>query len=378
MRGVYLGDVAAPMGVQGNSNAASSNRWANMAGGGFHTFCEPAVTGSSNLLYNPSTGVFPVFGEYWPSGYTWAQSTDFLLQNSTSDFTDCGDSEAPGENAQRVAYFDDIAKDSTKTIGYSANRKYIYKEALANATLAQPELLSFLPIEQFQDSINPINLGKTRDAKLSFKHHMTEADSLQFVQKVNELESGTNPENLNKEVLLLLSKNPHVKDFTYTDTEIVRLKQIANYCPYTKGNAVYTARAMLRTINPLDMFYINNCEKSYANNGSRNGELDEDDKIEIENEISQKNYAFKEIQFFNFQPNPASDFLFIKSNNELSKNESYYFEMLSVEGRVLDKIQIQLNTQISLSKLTNGIYIGRLSKIDGTGIYVGKFLVSKK
>jgi hypothetical protein len=377
MRGVYLGDVAAPMGVQGNSNAASSNRWANMAGGGFHTFCEPVVTGSSNYIFNPN--VIPPFGEYWPSGYTWALlSSHFLLQNSAANFTDCGDSEAPSENAERIAYFDDIAKDSTKTIGYSANRKYIYKEALANATLALPELLSFSPIEQFQDSINPINLGKTRDAKLSFKHHMTEADSLIFVQKVNDLENGTNPENLNKEVLLLLSKNPHVKDSTYTDPEIARLKQIANYCPYTKGNAVYTARAMLRTINPLDMFYMNNCEKGYTNNGNRLGQLDEDDKIEYENEKVQKEkISGIFMDDILISPNPSREFIKLSGKIDNQSFDNLNLDLLNIDGRIISTIQLPKNRIIDIAKLSNGIYFIRVFRKDTNGFLIAKFIVNR-
>jgi len=377
-RGIYLGSVAAPMGVQGNSNAASSNRWANMNSGGFHTFCEPAVTGSSNLIFNPSSGPLPiVFGEYWPSGYTWATlNSHFLLEPSSSNFTDCGDSEAPSENAQRIAYFDDIAKDSTKTIGFSPSRKYIYKEALANATLSQPELLSFSPIEQFQDSINPINLGKTRNAKLSFKHHMTVADSLLFLQKVNELESGTNPENLNKEVLLLLSKNPHIKDSTYTAAEITRLKQIANYCPYTKGNAVYTARAMLRTINPLDMFYINNCEKGYTSSGNRKGELDEEDKEEYDKESffkSQKEVS--DVLLLN--PNPTKQF--ITASLLSGKNfENYYkIEIYSIDGRVCNSFDFLKNKTFDVSLMSDGIYFAKLISSDNSGFLLAKFIINK-
>jgi hypothetical protein len=46
----------------------------------------------------------------------------------------------------------------------------------------------------------------------------------------------------------------------------------------TKGSAVYTARHILASINPEDVFYFNPCEIPVSSNGARIANLDASNK----------------------------------------------------------------------------------------------------
>jgi hypothetical protein len=147
---------------------------------------------------------------------------------------------------------------------------------------------------------------------------------------------------------------------------------------YTKGNAVYTARAMLRTINPLDMFYINNCEKSYTNNGSRKGELDEDDKIEYENEKVQKE-KIREIFMDDIivSPNPSREFIKLSGKIDNQSFDNLNVEILNIDGRIISTIQLPKNRIVDISFLSNGIYFARIFCKNVNGSLETKFIVNK-
>jgi hypothetical protein len=275
---------------------------------------------------------------------------------------------------QRINILDDIALDSAKTIGTSLNIRFNMKENLAKATLIEPELLDFLPIQQFADSIDPANLGKIMEASTMINSRMTSTDSTLFREKLEEINAGVLPENLIKETYLLLSKNLGLKDSIYTSTEIQRLRQIASYCPYTKGNAVYSARSILASIDPMDIFYMNACEKTTTFNGNRFAALDPDDEIELSRENKKDLQKAK----FNFavHPNPSSGLLNIvwDKKTELKNN----IQILAIDGKVVKEYCLLNNNFFDVSNLNDGIYYLKVFLKDNTGFLIAKFILNKQ
>ncbi|MEI6524328.1 MAG: T9SS type A sorting domain-containing protein [Bacteroidota bacterium] len=268
---------------------------------------------------------------------------------------------------------DDIALDSTKTVGTSLNIRFNMKENLAKATLIEPELLDFLPIQQFADSIDPANLGKIMEASTMINSRMTSTDSTLFREKLEEINAGVLPENLIKETYLLLSKNLGLKDSIYTSTEIQRLRQIAGYCPYTKGNAVITARSILASLDPLDKFYLNACEQSFSVNGSRVAPLDADDEEDLR--INDKKEIKSSKITFSINPNPSSDKINLLFNEKISLKNSA--QILTVEGRQIVEVSLSNNLVIDVSSLSNGLYYIKVYLQDNSGFLVAKFIVNK-
>lgn len=275
----------------------------------------------------------------------------------------CVEGNAPHEFVQRMNIFDDIALDSSKTVGTSLNIRFNMKENLAKATLIEPELLGFLPIQQFADSIDPANLGKIMEASIMINSNMTSADSIVFKEKLDEINAGVLPENLIKEVYLLLTKNLGLKDSIYTSSEIQRLRQIAKYCPYTKGNAVITARSILASIDPIDKFYSNACEQSLSLNGSRVAPLDADDEVDLM--IKHKNEIKSPKISFSVNPNPSSDKINLLFNEKISLKNSA--QILTVEGRQIAEVSLSNNLVIDVSNLSNGMYYIKFYLQDNSG-----------
>ena len=379
--GIYLGGNLVPLGDQGNANLASTNRWGGeMTSGGNHTKIENGVVNPiQNKIFNPDQnfvavpagtyGWYYLPNDYWPEpGFAW------LLQPSADTYNFCVEGNAPHEFMQRINILDDIALDSAKTIGTSLNIRFNMKENLAKATLIEPELLDFLPIQQFADSIDPANLGKIMEASTMINSHMTSSDSTLFREKLEEINVGVLPENLIKETYLLLSKNLGLKDSIYTSTEIQRLRQIAGYCPYTKGNAVITARSILASLNPTDIFYRNACEQTATVNGNRVAPLDPEDEIDL-NRNKKVELRNKHL-LFSILPNPSTGSvkIIVEGINDSKKQ----LQILSSEGKSLNEIVFVGNKQdLDLSKFDNGLYLIKITDIASGTTYLNKLILNK-
>lgn len=363
LRGVYLGGNAVPMGEQGNLTTATANTWNAVSG--WHTYFHPPVDGELNKIYNPGNPApWTNWGEYYPSAYTFEPGGFGAIVTETEPnpyFNFCYvEGNAPEEYAQRIPLYEAIAADSAAVVGYSQILKYNTKERLKYTIMADEVLQQQFVLSQFSDSLNMANLGYIIDAKNSFSANMNATDSLFFINKISDIEnSGILAEELNKEVLTILANNVSFKDSIYNTATLNRLKQIANYCPYTKGSAVYTARHILASINPSDVFYFNPCEIPVSNNGARIAPLDVDDEIEF-NKSKPLNLPNKKA-YLQIIPNPNNGKFFIDSSNE----NSSILEIFSVEGKKLLNLIYLKNQEYDLSFLSKGIYILTISDNNG-------------
>jgi hypothetical protein len=370
LRGVYLGGNAVPMGEQGNLNLASANTWNTVSG--HHTYFDPPVDGELNKIYNPGNPApWSNWGEYYPNLYsfypTFGSGQIITETEPNPDFNFCTiEGHAPEEYAQRIPLYEAIAADSVEVVGYSEILKYNTKERLKYTIMADEVLQQQFALSQFSDSLNMANLGYIIDAKNSFSADMNATDSLFFLNKTNDIEnSGILAEELNKEVLTILSSNVSFKNNIYNSQTLSRLKQIANYCPYTKGSAVYTARHILASINPTDVFYINPCEIPVSSNGARIAKLDADDEIEF-NKSKQSSPIVKN-EKLTIIPNPNNGYFYIQTNLQDLKR----VELWSIDGKFIQELNYIKNQEVFVKEIDKGMYV--LKAIDTNG----KFFISK-
>ena len=138
-----------------------------------------------------------------------------------------------------------------------------------------------------------------------------------------------------------------------TQGQIETLESIAVRCPYTDGNAVYSARSILFLISPV--IYVNECEVPKDLVNSEKGMADTHEETEI---IIQNLSVNEKLEIY---PNPATDVLHI--NYSLS-NESY-FEIYNVLGRKLVSILLNSGTDkksLSLKEFSKGVYYLKVIK----------------
>ncbi|HRG58614.1 MAG TPA: T9SS type A sorting domain-containing protein [Bacteroidia bacterium] len=115
-----------------------------------------------------------------------------------------------------------------------------------------------------------------------------------------------------------------------------------------KGPAVYTARALLRGLDPLRQEYMHECEKVYPNAlSNRQSELKISNNIVKVSE--EDNYV---------TPNPAKNLIKVRNNGEFSN-----ISIEEINGKIVLLQQLNQNLiaeQIDVSFLTNGLYLVKL------------------
>ncbi len=134
---------------------------------------------------------------------------------------------------------------------------------------------------------------------------------------------------------------------------IFRIREIAELCPFTEGEAVYKARILATAFDPFGNEYINSCETE-MNNKSQ------------ETNVSQINIV-KAI------PNPSNGQISFASAT-LSGNARLI--IYDVSGRIVWTGYIEMNTALQHLDLQSGIYHYSLSLQDE--IFIGNITILKE
>ncbi|HBX51123.1 MAG TPA: hypothetical protein DEH02_08670 [Bacteroidales bacterium] len=137
-----------------------------------------------------------------------------------------------------------------------------------------------------------------------------------------------------------------------TQNQIETLESIAILCPYTDGNAVYSARAILSLISS-DMLYKNECEMSKPDNFA---------EAKIVNQTTSSPLAENNLvkETASVYPNPAKDVI----NISYSLINNGYFELYDLLGKKISTEVLNLSKSsmvVSLTKLQNGIYYYKIT-----------------
>jgi hypothetical protein len=170
------------------------------------------------------------------------------------------------------------------------------------------------------------------------------------------------PEIRYKEVFELALHNPEMRDSIFIPTEIDKLKEIAQLCPFVEGNAVYMARVILHSVEP-EKDYYNYCEFAKDPKRTSNARIasQTENNEPIVFDEQQTNIAFANYQIV---PNPNN------GNFALNciSNETLLCEITDFTGRIiLSKSFKPINGSISFNNLSisKGIYSLRVLSISG-------------
>ena len=139
-----------------------------------------------------------------------------------------------------------------------------------------------------------------------------------------------------------------------TPEQIGVLQSIAMLCPYTDGNAVYSARTILSLINTET--YINECEASKQDNSTTEKSLKPTDI-----HTTKSKGLLPENELLEFFPNPATDILNISYS--LQENCTIeIFNMLGVKIRTLVITNGSGKKLLSLNGFNQGVYYIKVTR----------------
>jgi hypothetical protein len=132
--------------------------------------------------------------------------------------------------------------------------------------------------------------------------------------------------------------------------EIDRIREIAGFCPFTEGIAVYQARILAAYFDPFDTEYHNVCEEE--DNGKSMEEIQVNDDVSV--------LAV---------PNPCNNSIKLVSDNINGRGILYIYD---ISGRCVWSGETELNnTDIDISVLSNGAY--HYSLVINGNVFNGNF-----
>lgn len=342
------------IGQQGSSGNPIDNAW-NGTWSTDQTYTDFSLATSSPLYvntgvtYSPSLNSSnPLLQDYSMPGALYVTTGSYNCGGGGSGASMLSGTTFNSSTTSETILLEDISKDASNHI--AQNQLYRYLSENPSKKSYSTQLQSFYNLNQNK------NIGK-----------------LYTIEK--ELENG-NFSSANFILSSITSSNTieaNYKDFyalylkfysgTWLTNDNNTLQSICNKCPFTDGAIVYQARTLYNNINSSMEIFADNCPShEYSNSrfsSSKNNESN-----------TNKSWVV------NIFPNPASDELFINSNNE---TETLSLRITDVNGRLIldERIQTKgFNGQLKLS-LKSGIYFITLIN-DKTESIIKKLVITKQ
>jgi len=141
-------------------------------------------------------------------------------------------------------------------------------------------------------------------------------------------------------------------DSAYSYQDSVNLITIANSCPATNGDVVYSARALYNAVYNQYQYFEDNCSYVQSVSSSRLAA-----KTSINTMASHSSYLI--------YPNPTTGNFYISSGN--TNDKELYVEVMDLTGRTISKQTLYLvNGVVNLQNtLVSGVYMVNLKGSDG-------------
>jgi hypothetical protein len=168
---------------------------------------------------------------------------------------------------------------------------------------------------------------------------------------------------------LLMQKDSF--QLSFSPEQVAEMQNMAILCPSIYGPGVYGIRALLKSIDSLNVSYLSPCEMAIdplgqsVGNNQRRGSVSAAQRGDLADfdEVLNEKTTIKNENSISVSPNPASNFVRIESN--LDKIGSY--ELSDLAGNVISN-QFGLNSNVFVVdtyKLSSGFYILKLIKSNG-------------
>ncbi len=166
---------------------------------------------------------------------------------------------------------------------------------------------------------------------------------------ISALSSSNESEVANKQVYEILNQIEQREYYLLSDEEIELLLDLAAHCPNKYGQAVYSARVLIRTQNGYENYYWDDQEICSANIAYRKAAAKLEEKAQPEKD-------------FIIYPNPATNELnfAVKNTADCGENVQMSIEIRDILGNlVLKKVYTEFQTtdNINIAMLANGAYI---------------------
>jgi hypothetical protein len=253
--------------------------------------------------------------------------------------------------------------------------EWLKKEGLYKLIKDDPSIAAAtLALQNFRDSVEPTNMGIIDEIKRDFSYPLDSIRQELNKVKIENLQPQEVWDALFKEVLKLAYSQKSIDVNSFNDLERVRLREIANYCPYTFGNAVYSARALLLVVDGPEVHYQNDCEvlDTPEHTSARLAQPKMEDILPKLN-----NTKNDDVISANIIPNPNNGSFKIQYNSKEKSNLN--LKICNVTGEEIELVVLDVNKQIYYyinSRLANGVYAYFIYS-DNSVIAKGKFVVLK-
>jgi hypothetical protein len=222
-------------------------------------------------------------------------------------------------------------------------------------SIIQDDTLSFVNdnnIQQFNASCRNSSMGLVIKAV----RILNEGDIL----NAELLNNAIVPQNIIEESQKFVNncKIEYYKTGVIQDQNVTELRVLANQCPFEYGPAVYRARAIMASYDPLVTFYTNECETLPF---KKNKSMQSND-----NSTSVEESSAGYVNYYNLYPNPASEQLSfeyaIGGEFHGASLEIFNLTGTMVYNEILSENEGKLS--IDLANLSGGIYFYKVI-IDG-------------
>jgi len=248
--------------------------------------------------------------------------------------------------------------------------EWLKKEGLYKLIKDDPSIAAATPeLQNFRDSVEPTNMGKIDEIKRDFSYPLDSIRQQLNKVKIENLQPQAVWDALFKEVLKLAYSQKSIDENSFDDYERTRLREIANYCPYTFGNAVYSARALLEVIDGPEVHYQNDCEilDTPEHTSARLAQPKMEDIIPNRGSIQNIQYKIKLLP----NPNNGSFSIHFSDYNIESK---LTLEIIDFTGKIIDVKSISDKLFKYEGKLSSGIYLCKVYD-DVKEVFKTKFVV---
>ncbi|MEO5641876.1 MAG: T9SS type A sorting domain-containing protein [Bacteroidia bacterium] len=340
--GIWLKNGAI-IGQQGNSVAPADNKW------------QGAVT---NRLYTSGTVPNITLGNFSPffyrSGNTaYLPAPSIAAVNSNPIPTFSAPSNSPTQlicsyawphvlsSAQNVQIaLGQINFGANQVAGEWLTRESLYRLMLEDSTVALGDSI----LTNFKDSADQANIGKLSAAM--DVHSNGGLNSQSEITAAYNAAAGITPNDnveANYKAVETILLGHELNGGEFTVQELNELRDIAQLCPFTDGNAVYLARGLLAPIDSIE--YENSCEMNEGNARMAAPATDVDS-----------------VFTFNLFPNPSSGSITL--DYQLSGNETGKLEIFSIAGSLITSIQLEAGQRVRtvlLPELGAGTYLYKVS-----------------
>ncbi len=225
-------------------------------------------------------------------------------------------------------------------------KKGLYEELKQDSSLIDSSAI----LETYADTTSSDAIGKLTDAKEAmFAVQDTSIDSTARVSRIataftknNQVSAQVSPEANEKALNTVYLETYAQGIYQLNSSQLSIVENIASQCPYTGGNAVFTAWNILRTIEPSRTFD----DSVLCNNYSLRKAHNQQTKNEIHS-----------ASIFRVYPNPTTGLVTIESYFDL--NTDVTINLVNMIGKIVKSEKIEMKGSsftIDISILNSGVY----------------------